>query len=131
MFCFSFLSICCSLYSEYTFPVISVNLHSLQRSPQISSMHLNDSMSSDVTHLPVLPPQNLQQVISYLKLHSKLSCPSGLLVQLLESLPRQPSLLSPAIWPLSTVHTASLLKTSPCCVLAVGWILSYSSHTLR
>ena len=57
MFCFSFLSICCSLYSEYTFPVISVNLHSLQRSPQISSMHLNDSMSSDVTHLPVLPPK--------------------------------------------------------------------------
>lgn len=130
MSCFSFLSIYCSLYSEYTFPFISVNLHILRRSPQISPLPLNHSTSPVSTCFPASTPtpEIYSRSHHLFLLHPQSSCPNGILVQLLESLP---PLLSPAIWPLPTVLTAFLLKASTCDVLAVGCTLSQCSHSPR
>lgn len=130
MSCFSFLSIYCSLYWEYTFPVISVNLHILRRAPQISPLPLNHSMSPVSTCFPASTstPEIYSRSHHLFLLHPQCSCPNGILVQLLESLP---PLLSPAIWPLPAVLTASLLKASTCDVLAVGCTLSHCSHAPR
>ena len=55
VFCFYFSSTCYSLALEYTFPIMPVNFHTLQRS-QISPMPLNRYYFSNLAFFPYIYP---------------------------------------------------------------------------
>lgn len=114
VFCFYFSSTCYSLSLEYTFPIIPVNFHTLQRS-QISPMPLNTYNFSNLAFIPYIYPHPSLQCIpaTFLFLHLLLSCSHVFRVQLPECLPLLLSPLSTSIWPLLPLFTQFLSSRSP------------------
>lgn len=130
VFCFYFPSTCYSLSLEYSFPVMSFNLHIPQRSSKISPMPLNRYYFSSLAFFTYIHPHpNLRCITATsLLLHPQVSCSHVFRVQVPESFPLLLSPLSAATWPLFPLFTQFLSSRSPL-VMFSPWA-EHCSHNM-